>query len=171
MRQLVACSILAALLVVAVSSQQCDAHRLGPAAQDPLDETPWFSCNGECTAVLSNAVGLARKSILVKCYRQGPAPVLRALERAEASGVDVRTIVERGRARYTGVTGPQTSHAVRDPNYAVDRPEVLVIDNRQVIKIFFASDSDHGRKIASLFVIRDRDLAHAYTDDLGIIRR
>jgi len=172
MRQLILCSTAAALLVVAVSSLPCDADPPVPYPQNLFHEDPWFSCDGGCTAVLINAIGLARKRILVEGYRIGPRPVLSALEQAEAAGIQVHTILERGRTRYAGATAAQHSQGKRrDPNYAIDRPEVIVIDNRQVIKVFFGLNSDHTRRVASLFVIRDPDLALAYTGDLGGIRR
>lgn len=163
MRQFVAYSTLAALLAVAVSSSQCDAHPPVSYRQDPSHEEPWFSCNGGCTGVLTDAIGLARKSILVEGYRIGPGPVRATLKEAEAAGVHVRTVLERGRARYAGAR--RSAGGRRDPNYAVDRPELVIIDNRQVIKAFFGSRPDHARNIESLLAIRDRDLALAYSGD------
>lgn len=172
MRRFVACSTLAALLAVAVSSSQCDAHPPVSYRQDPPHEEPWFSCDGGCTSVLTDAIGLARKSILVEGYRIGPRPVLSTLKQAEAAGVDVRTVLERGRARYAGAPPAQDSAGGRrDPNYAVDRPELVVIDNRQVIEVFFGSSPDHARNIEGLLAIRDRDLALAYTDDSSALGR
>jgi hypothetical protein len=163
MRWLLACSILAALLVVIVSSPQCYAHRLVPSSRNLSHGDTSFTCEGRCTTVLINAIGLARKSIIVQGYRIGPLPVLSALQQAEAASVHVRMIPERGRTRYPDATVPQGSQVRRDPNYAVDRPEVIVIDNREVIKVFFGLNSDHSRSVASLFVIRDPDLALTYT--------
>ena len=161
MRQLVACSSLAVLLIVAASSQQCDACPPAPHSETLFDEHPWFSCDGGCAPVLNDAIALARESILVKGYRIGPRQVRRALDQAEAAGVNVRTITEHGPSQYAGSAVPQDSR-LDDPNYVVDRPEVVVIDKRQVITVFFRSSSSHRRSVASLFVIRDSDLARFY---------
>jgi hypothetical protein len=172
MRRFVAYSPIAAVLLVYVLSPKCYPHPLFPYSQNPSYESPWFSCDGDCIVVLTNAIRLARRSILVEGYRIGPRPVLSTLAQAEEAGIQVQTVVEPGRTRYPGATVSQHSQGGRrDPNYAVDRPELLVIDNRQVIKVFFGSGRGHGRSVKSLFVIWDRDLALAYTHDLGATRR
>ncbi len=116
-------------------------------------------------------------------YRIGPRALRSALAQATAAGIHVRTVIERRRALYPGATppsGPQS--AWLDPNYAVDHPEVVVIDNRQVIKVFLRSSSYYssmvikgnhpvflrggsgrGSSISRLFFVRDRALALAYT--------
>jgi hypothetical protein len=86
---------------------------------------------------------------------------LDTLVQAEASGVNVRTILERAPKPYPGSTTPQNSQRV-DPNFSVDRPELMVIDKKQVITVFFRPTTNRRRRVASIFVIRGRDLARAY---------
>lgn len=170
MRQIVACSTLATLVLVAAWCPQCDAGAgLARSHGFPHDDA-WFTCDGGCATVLGNAIGLARKSIVVEGYRIGPEPLLGTLRKAEAAGVRIRMISERCSSRYPGVMAPKGSMAeLRDPDYALDRPEVIVIDNRQVIKVFFGPGSDHHRSVTRLFVTQDPDLAAAYTDSSGAL--
>jgi phosphatidylserine/phosphatidylglycerophosphate/cardiolipin synthase-like enzyme len=133
MRQLLGCSSFAAFLVVAAWSQQCLAS--APHSETPFNDPPWFSCDRGCATVLNNAIALARKSILIKSYRMEPREVLRALAQAKADGVKVQTSAERGPSLYADSAAAQDSE--KDPDYAIDRPEVVVIDKRQVITVFF----------------------------------
>ncbi len=183
MRQHVAYSVLAALLVAAAPGPPCAAQRLPPGIQLPIQEGGWFSCDGPCGGILTNAIGLAHRSIFVEGYRIRPRSLRSALAEAEATGIHVRTIIERRRAVYPGATppgGPQS--AWLDPDYKVDHPEVIVIDNRQVIEVFLHGSSYYrsmvikrnhpvflpggsgrGSSISHLFFVRDRALALAYT--------
>jgi phosphatidylserine/phosphatidylglycerophosphate/cardiolipin synthase-like enzyme len=158
MRRLLACSSFAAFLVVVAWSQQCLAS--APHSETSFDDPPWFSCDRGCAAVLNNAIALARKSILIKSYRMEPREVLRALAEAKAEGVRVQTVAERGPSLHADSAAAQGSE--RDPDYAVDRPEVVVIDKRQVITVFFRWTPNHHQSIARLFIIRDPDLARCY---------
>jgi phosphatidylserine/phosphatidylglycerophosphate/cardiolipin synthase-like enzyme len=149
-----------------------------PRRHSDLDKSLWFSCSssdGGCSHVVTRAIRMARRTILIDSSALGPRPVLHALCSAARRGV--RVDVEAARQPVClmpgTATGGKSRATVCDPNFKVDSPQTMVIDGKVVITSFFASTASAGvqHPINHLLLIRSRVSALAYADSWERPRR
>jgi len=137
--------------------------------QGPQDLHPYFSPNGGCTRAVVDALGGARKSVLVQAYSFTSSPIARALVDARRRGVDVQVILDKSnrRDRYTAATflANEGVPTYIDPVYAIAHNKVMIIDGRTVITgSFNFTKAAETSNAENLLVIENApELAARYT--------
>ena len=116
--------------------------------------------------VAVRAIRLARNTILIDESALGPRPVLHALCSAVRRGVKVEIAQEPACRSEQPAASGKSHAAVCDPNYRVDSPQIMVIDQSVVITSFFSNppSSLAPRPIHHLWLIRNPISALAYAD-------
>ena len=141
------------------------------AAEQPAWQV-CFTPGQDCTSLIVDEIGVARRSILVQAYSFTSPPILAALKAAHLRGVEVKVIVDKSSA------GPRKSGAgysaatylrnagVRvwvDFKVAIAHNKVMVIDNATVITgSFNFTVAAQSHNAENLVVIEDRALAEKY---------
>ena len=128
----------------------------------------YFSPNGGCTNAIVNALGGARKTVLVQAYSFTSQRIAKALLDAKKRGVDVRVILDRSQTseRYSSADFLANSGiaVAIDRAHAIAHNKVMVIDNQTVITgSFNFTKAAEQRNAENLLIIRDGKLAARYT--------
>jgi phosphatidylserine/phosphatidylglycerophosphate/cardiolipin synthase-like enzyme len=128
----------------------------------------YFSPDGGCTEAIVDALGGARKTVLVQAYSFTSTPVARALLDARKRGVDVRVILDKSQTgeRYSSADLLANSGVPTriDRAHAIAHNKVMVIDGGTVITgSFNFTKAAEQRNAENLLIIRDAKLAARYT--------
>ena len=128
----------------------------------------YFSPNGGCTDAIVDALGDARKTVLVQAYSFTSTPVAKALLDAKKRGVDVRVVLDKSQTgeRYSSADFLANSGVATkiDHAHAIAHNKVMVIDGETVITgsfNFTKAAEEHNAE--NLLIIRDKELAARYT--------
>jgi phosphatidylserine/phosphatidylglycerophosphate/cardiolipin synthase-like enzyme len=144
----------------------------GPAAPGGGIPRPavCFTPGGDCTDRIVEAIGAARREVLVQAYSFTSPPIVQALEAAAARGVRVRIVVDDSQLTERYSLADEAARAglevwVDDPS-GIAHNKVMVIDGTVVITgSFNFSRSAQERNAENLLVLRDPGLASRYAEN------
>ena len=147
-------------------SQGGDANAAGPVGGERLDAC--FTPGADCTGMIVDRIGEARRQVLVQAYSFTSTPILTALAEASGRGIDVRVILDRsdeGGARSAARW--LADHGIApliDDQVAIAHNKVLVIDGGTVITgSFNFTRAAQDRNAENLLIVEGRpDLAGLY---------
>ncbi len=131
-----------------------------------------FSPKGGCTAAAVGAINAARSEVLVQAYSFTSAEIIAALRAAQARGVDVRIILDKGQdaARYTAARAGLKNISF-DRKHAIAHNKVMVIDEAVVITgSFNFTAAAQNSNAENLLVIPSPELAMVYKDNWSVHR-
>ena len=126
-----------------------------------------FSPKGGCTAAAVGAINAARSEVLVQAYSFTSAEIIAALRAAQARGVDVRIILDKGQdaARYTAARAGLKNISF-DRKHAIAHNKVMVIDQRTVLAGSFNwTASAQARNAENLMAVNSRQAAQEYAEN------
>ncbi|SHJ63103.1 PLD-like domain-containing protein [Roseomonas rosea] len=129
--------------------------------------TVCFTPGGACTDRIVDAIGAARREVLVQAYSFTSPPIAEALEAAGRRGVRVRIVVDDSQLTERYSMADEAARAglevwVDDPS-GIAHNKVMVIDGSVVITgSFNFSRSAQERNVENLLLLRDQDLAAQY---------
>jgi phosphatidylserine/phosphatidylglycerophosphate/cardiolipin synthase-like enzyme len=140
-----------------------------PAAPAP-DQPRWavyFSPQGGCTEAIVAAVDQARKSLHIEAYIFTSQPILKAVNAAQARGVEVAVILDAGEAeeKYSVLRSLLADRVPTwiDAAYQIAHNKIMIIDGETVITgSFNFTRSAEEYNAENLLVIRDGALAARY---------
>jgi phosphatidylserine/phosphatidylglycerophosphate/cardiolipin synthase-like enzyme len=149
-----------------------------PVPRAPLPSTPTtasavtvcFTPGGNCTDVIVQALGDAKRTVLVQAYSFTSAPIAKALLEAHKRGVQVQVILDKSQRteKYSSADflANQGVPTMIDANHAVAHYKVIVIDGETVLTGSFNFTKAAQQKNAeNLLIIRDPALAAQYTQN------
>ena len=153
------------ILVLLLASAALPLH----AQQGPPDLHPYFSPNGGCTQAVVDALGSAKKSVLVQAYSFTSAPIARALVDAKRRGVYVQVILDKSQRteRYTSATflANEGVPTYIDPVHKIAHNKIMIIDGETVItgSFNFTKAAENGNAENLLVITHAPELAQRYT--------
>jgi len=155
------------LIVLFLLSNPCQAA-------DPL-ATPhvFFSPKGGCTKAITEAIGQAKRSILVQAYSFTSYPIAEALIDAKKRGVNVEAILDKGQIHEKktklGLLAKGGVITYLDGAHAIAHNKVMIIDGETVITGSFNFTTAAEEKNAeNLLILDDVVLAAEYTSNWQI---
>lgn len=154
--------ILSLILAVAILATGCEA-----VAPKTL---VYFSPGGGCTEAVVEALGKARKTILVQAYSFTSAPIAKALVDARKRGVKVQVILDKSQRteQYSSATflANEGVPPLIDAKHAIAHNKVMVIDGETVLTgSFNFTKAAEQSNAENLLVIHDPKLAKQYADN------
>ncbi len=137
-------------------------------AADAPKTVVYFSPNGGCTAAVVDALGKAKKTVLVQAYSFTSAPIAKALVDAHKRGVKVQVILDRSQRteKYSSATFLLNEGVppLIDAKHAIAHNKIMVIDGETILTgSFNFSKAAEEKNAENLLVIRDAELAKQYT--------
>jgi phosphatidylserine/phosphatidylglycerophosphate/cardiolipin synthase-like enzyme len=134
----------------------------------PSAVTVCFTPGGNCTDAIVQALGDARRTILVQAYSFTSAPIAKALLDAHKRGVQVQVILDKSQRpeKYSSADFlvNQGVPTMIDANHAIAHSKVIVIDGEMVLMgSFNFTKSAQEKNAENLLIIRDPTLAAQYT--------
>ncbi|OAN44498.1 phospholipase D family protein [Magnetospirillum moscoviense] len=151
-------------IIVATMTLLMTAHA-GMAADRQIDVC--FNPGQDCTGKVVEAIGTARRTILVQAYSFTSPPIAQALVQAKKRGVDVRAVLDKSQRteKYSGadflVNGGVPVQI--DASHAIAHNKVMVLDGGTVITgSFNFTKAAQERNAENLLVIHDPELAAQY---------
>lgn len=141
-----------------------------PGASDYAPVTVCFTPGGNCTDVIVQALGRAKRTILAQAYSFTSAPIAKALLDAHKRGVQVQVILDKSQRseKYSSADflANQGVPTMIDANHAISHNEVIVIDGELVITgSFNFTKAAQEKNAENLLIIRDPALAAQYTQN------
>jgi phosphatidylserine/phosphatidylglycerophosphate/cardiolipin synthase-like enzyme len=110
---------------------------LPSATTTPSAVTVCFTPGGNCTDAIVQALGDAKRTILVQAYSFTSAPIAKALLDAHTRGVQVQVILDKSQRteKYSSADflANQGVPTMIDANHAIAHNKVMVIDGETVI--------------------------------------
>ena len=151
------------------------AHAPSSPAVQPVPAgakvTPCFVPGQDCTDLIVQQIDAARASVLVQAYGFTSAPIIQALGRAKARGVDVMAILDKSndRGKYSGATYLD-NHGIPpliDDKVTIAHNKIVIIDDSTVITgSFNFTGSAQQRNAENVLVLSNVPaLAASYTDN------
>jgi phosphatidylserine/phosphatidylglycerophosphate/cardiolipin synthase-like enzyme len=155
----------ASLVAVLLSNLQLPTW----GARQPVELTACFTPGEDCTAFIVRQIDGAKSELLVQAYYVTSPPILQALGRAKARGVEVQSILDKTneQPRYTGLTY-LLNHGVSvliDDNVKIAHNKVIVIDRQHLITGSFNFTLSAQQRNAEnvLLIANAPELAQRYT--------
>lgn len=129
-----------------------------------------FSPKGGCTELLVYALNHAEERVLVQAYSFTSPAIAQALIDAQARGVQVQVILDRGQRRAKGSQARAVAQGgvlvSFDRAHAIAHNKVMVIDADTVVTgSFNFTASAEDRNAENLLFIRDVEMAERYRDN------
>ena len=126
-----------------------------------------FSPKSGCTDVLVDTLAQAREQVLVQAYSFTSHPIAQALLDAQARGVQVQVILDRGQKKAVGSQAKVVAQGgipvVFDRAHAIAHNKVMVIDTDTVVTgSFNFTASAEERNAENLLIVHDAALAEQY---------
>jgi phosphatidylserine/phosphatidylglycerophosphate/cardiolipin synthase-like enzyme len=136
---------------------------------DPIAAV-YFSPNGGATLAVVEAIGRARRQVLVSAYSFTSAPIAKALVEARRRGVVVEVVLDRREASKQYSSADFLVHmGVRtyiDSAHLSAHNKVIVIDDQVIVTGSFNFTNAAERQNAeNLLVLRNEGLATRYADN------
>ena len=133
-------------------------------AADAPKTTVYFSPDGGCTAAVVDALGKAKKTVLVQAYSFTSAPIAKALVDAHKRGVKVQVILDKSQRteKYSSATFLLNEGVppLIDAKHAIAHNKIMVIDGETILTgSFNFSKAAEEKNAENLLVIRDAELA------------
>ncbi len=160
--------VILALAGCAPVKQQAVVTRPAPRPAAAPQCSVYFSPKGGCTDAICDALGGARKTILVQAYSFTSTPLAKSLLDAKKRGVDVRVILDKSQTseRYSAADFLANSGIPTkiDRAHAIAHNKVMIIDGETVITgSFNFTKAAEQHNAENLLIIRDAKLAASYT--------
>jgi phosphatidylserine/phosphatidylglycerophosphate/cardiolipin synthase-like enzyme len=138
------------------------------ATTTPSAVSVCFTPGGNCTETIVQALGDAKRTILVQAYSFTSAPLAKALLDAHKRGVQVRVILDKSQRneKYSSADflANQGVPTMIDANHAIAHNKVIVIDGEVVITgSFNFTKAAQEKNAENLLIIRVQALAGQYT--------
>ena len=116
------------------------------------------------------ALGNAKRTILVQAYSFTSAPIAKALLDAHKRGVQVQVILDKsqrsGEIFFCRLSANQGVPVMIDANHAIAHNKVIVIDGETVLTgSFNFTKAAQEKNAENLLIIRDPALAAQYTQN------
>jgi len=137
-----------------------------------------FTPGENCTAVITDQIGAAKREVLVQAYSFTSPEIVKALADAKRRGVDVRVILDKSNACRDGGECEKKGAIVAetlaiagvpvliDSAHAIAHNKVMVIDGEHVITgSFNFTRAAQGRNAENLVVIDDVAVAAKYAEN------
>jgi phosphatidylserine/phosphatidylglycerophosphate/cardiolipin synthase-like enzyme len=140
------------------------------ATTTPSTVTACFTPGGNCTETIVQALGDAKRTILVQAYSFTSAPLAKALLDAHKRGVQVQVILDKSQRsdKYSSADflANQGVPTMIDANHAISHNKVIVIDGEVVLTgSFNFTKAAQEKNAENLLIIRDPALAAQYTQN------
>ena len=148
-------------VAIGARSQSTEAPIYHPEAQ------VYFSPRGGAQSVIIREVDGARVSIRVQAYSFTSAPIIAALVRAHARGVEVFVLLDKSQLRGKNSGADDTAGAGIptgiDPKHPIAHSKIIVVDGETVLTgSFNFSKAAEEKNAENLLVLRDPSLAARY---------
>jgi len=136
----------------------------------------YFSPSGGCTEAITNALGSAKKTVLVQAYSFTSAPIAKALVDAKRRGLNVQVILDKSQRteRYSSATFllNQGVPTFIDASHAIAHNKIIVIDGVTVVTgSFNFTSAAESKNAENLLIIQDPALANRYTENWNTHRQ
>jgi phosphatidylserine/phosphatidylglycerophosphate/cardiolipin synthase-like enzyme len=136
----------------------------------PSAVTACFTPGGNCTDAIVQALGGAKRTILVQAYAFTSAPIAKALLDAHTRGVQMQVIVDKSQRteKYSSADflANQGVSTMIDANHAIADNKVMIIDGETVLtESFNFTKAAQEKNAENLLIIRDAALAAQYTQN------
>jgi phosphatidylserine/phosphatidylglycerophosphate/cardiolipin synthase-like enzyme len=136
----------------------------------PSAVTVCFTPGGNCTDGIVQALGNAKRTILVQAYSFTSARIAKALLDAHKRGVQVQVILDKSQRteQYSSADflANQGVPTMIDANHAISHNKVIVIDGEVVITgSFNFTKAAQEKNAENLLIIHDPALATQYTQN------
>jgi phosphatidylserine/phosphatidylglycerophosphate/cardiolipin synthase-like enzyme len=154
--------------LLAWGPKQTTTWRIDPVASSTGTYAVRFSPNGGCTDAVVGSIKTARKTIRMQAYSFTNRRIAEALEEAQAHGVDVRVIADKGQitAHHSMVQGLHVGDVAYDHAHAIAHNKVILIDDDVVITgSFNFTEAAERSNAENLLIVRDAALARAYHEN------
>jgi phosphatidylserine/phosphatidylglycerophosphate/cardiolipin synthase-like enzyme len=134
----------------------------------PSAVTACFTPGGNCTDAIVQALGNAKRSILVQAYSFTSAPIAKALLDAYKRGVQVQVILDQSQRneKYSSADflANQGVPTMIDANHAIAHNKIMIIDGETILTgSFNFTKAAQDKNAENLLIIRDPALAAQYT--------
>lgn len=142
----------------------------------PSAVTVCFAPGGNCTDAITQALGHAKRSILVQAYSFTSAPIAKALLDAHKRGVQVQVILDKSQRgeKYSSADflANQGVPTMIDANHAIARNKMMIIDGETLITgSFNFTKAAQTQNAENLLIIHDPALAAMYTQNSEVHRQ
>ena len=132
--------------------------------------TTCFTPGGNCTQMIVQVLGGAKRSILTQAYRFTSAPIAKALLDAHTRGVQVQVILDKSQRseKYSSADflANQGVPTLIDATHAIAHNKVMVVDGEVVLTgSFHFTKAAQEKNAENLLIIRDPALAAQYTQN------
>jgi phosphatidylserine/phosphatidylglycerophosphate/cardiolipin synthase-like enzyme len=136
----------------------------------PSAVTVCFTPGGSCTDAIVEALGRAKRTILVQAYSFTSAPIAKALLDAHKRGVQVQVILDKSQRseKYSSADflANQGVPTMIDAQHAISHNKVIVIDGELVITgSFNFTKAAQEKNAENLLILRDPALAAQYIEN------
>ncbi|QEK90287.1 nuclease [Wolbachia endosymbiont of Chrysomya megacephala] len=133
--------------------------------------TVCFTPRENCTNLIIDSVGHAKKSVLVQAYQFTSKPIAESLVQAKKRGVDIKVILDESqvRSKYSVINElfRQKIPIYIDYKPAISHSKIMIIDEQKIITgSFNFSDSAQKRNAENLLIITgDPQLVEQYIEN------
>ena len=129
-----------------------------------------FSPHGGCTQLVTETLGMAKRTVLMQAYSCTSQPIAEALIAAHRRGVSVDVILDKSqRTERACIAGALIAEGIPvhiDAAHAIAHNKVIVVDDETVVTgSFNFTASAEERNAENLLVVRDQDLAARYREN------
>jgi phosphatidylserine/phosphatidylglycerophosphate/cardiolipin synthase-like enzyme len=129
-----------------------------------------FTPGGNCTDAIVQALGNAKRTVLVQAYSFTSAPIAKALLDAHKRGVQVQVILDKSQRteKYSlaDFLANQGVPTMIDAEHAIAHDKIMIIDGETVITgIFNFTKAAQTQNAENLLIIRAPALAAQYTQN------
>jgi phosphatidylserine/phosphatidylglycerophosphate/cardiolipin synthase-like enzyme len=136
----------------------------------PSAVTACFTPGGNCTEANVQALGGAKRTVLLQAYSFTSAPIAKALLDAHTRGVQVQVILDKSQRneKYSSADflANQGVPTMIDADHAIAHNKVMVIDGETVITgSFNFTKAAQEKNAENLLIVRDQALAAQYTQN------
>jgi phosphatidylserine/phosphatidylglycerophosphate/cardiolipin synthase-like enzyme len=140
------------------------------ATTTPSAVTVCFTPGGNCTDAIVQALGNAKRTILVQAYSFTSAPIAKALLDAHKRGVQVQVILDKSQRseKYSSADflANQGVPTRIDANHAIAHNKIMIIDGETVLTgSFNFTKAAQTQNAENLLIIQDKALAALYTQN------
>jgi phosphatidylserine/phosphatidylglycerophosphate/cardiolipin synthase-like enzyme len=140
----------------------------------PSAVTVCFTPGGNCTDAITQALGQAKRSILVQAYSFTSAPIAKALLDAHKRGVQVILDKSQRGEKYSSADflANQGVPTMIEANHAIAHNKVMIIDGETLITASFNfTKAAQTQNAENLLIIHDPALAAMYTQNSEVHRQ
>jgi phosphatidylserine/phosphatidylglycerophosphate/cardiolipin synthase-like enzyme len=140
------------------------------ATTTPSAVSVCFTPGGNCTDAIVQALGNAKRTILVQAYSFTSAPIAKALLDAHTRGVQVQVILDKSQRteQYSSADflANQGVPTMIDAEHAIAHNKIMIIDGETLITgSFNFTKAAQNQNAENLLIIRDPALAAQYTQN------